>query len=180
VISRPLKSLSGLLGIDPFPERVESGKPLRSLPIHVLRGRPLIHQFALIFGIIYLVVGVLGFLPGLVQPAPDAPPVAADAIHGRLLGLFTINIVHVLIGAWGVLGWRSSSGAILFSRGVAIFYGLLAILGLIPVTNTLFGLVPIHDHDVWLHAVSALIAAYFGFIAPGTAGQQSGANTSGV
>jgi hypothetical protein len=144
----------------------------------------MIRQFALIFGIIYLVVGVLGFLPGLVQPAPDAPPVAADAIHGRLLGLFTINIlhniVHLLIGAWGVLGSRSLSGAILFSRGVAIFYGLLAILGLIPVTNTLFGLVPIHDHDVWLHAVSALIAAYFGFIAPGAAGQRSGANTSGV
>jgi hypothetical protein len=44
-------------------------------------------------------------------------------------------------------------------------YGLLAILGLIPGTNTLFGLVPIYGHDVWLHALSALIAAYFGFVA---------------
>jgi hypothetical protein len=142
----------------------------------------MIRQFALIFGIIYLVVGVLGFVPGLVQPAPNAPPVAADAIHGRLLWLFPINIlhniVHLLIGAWGILGWRSLSGAILFSRGVAIIYGLLAILGLIPATNTLFGFVPIYDHDVWLHAVSALIAAYFGFIAPG--GQRSGASTPGV
>ncbi len=129
----------------------------------------MIRQFALIFGIIYLIVGVLGFVPGLVLPAPDAPPLAADVIHGRLLGLFPINllhnIVHLLIGGLGILGSRSLSGAILFSRGVAIFYGLLAILGLIPATNTLFGLVPIYDHDVWLHAVSALIAAYFGFFA---------------
>lgn len=144
----------------------------------------MIRKFALIFGIIYVAAGVMGFVPGLVRPAPDAPPVVADAIHGRLLGLFTINIlhniVHLLIGAWGILGSRSLSGAILFSRGVAIFYGLLAILGLIPATNTLFGLVPIYDHDVWLHAGSALIAAYFGFVAPGAAENRTGANTSRV
>jgi hypothetical protein len=139
----------------------------------------MIRQFALIFGIIYLIVGVLGFLPGLVQPAPHAPPLIVEANHGRLLGLFTINIlhniVHLLIGAWGVLGSRSLSGALLFSRGLTILYGLLAILGLIPTTNTLFGLVPIHGHDVWLHAVSALIAAYFGFLAPRTEAERSGA-----
>jgi hypothetical protein len=41
---------------------------------------------------------------------------------------------------------------------------LLAILGLIPATNTMFGLVPIYGNDVWLHAGTALIAAYFGFV----------------
>ncbi len=130
----------------------------------------MIRRFALIFGIVYLAVGVMGFIPALVQPAPTAPNLEVTEMYGRLVGLFPINflhnIVHLAIGLWGVLGSRTVSGAVLFSRGIAIFYGLLAILGLIPVTDTLFGLVPIYSHDVWLHALSALIAAYFGFVAP--------------
>ena len=131
----------------------------------------MVRKFALIFGIIYLVVGVMGFIPGIARPAPVSPDLEVNAERfGLLLGLFPINfwhnIVHLAIGLWGVLGSRTVSGAVLFSRGIAIFYGLLAILGLIPVTDTLFGLVPIYSHDVWLHALSALIAAYFGFVAP--------------
>ena len=52
-----------------------------------------------------------------------------------------------------------------YARGLAIFYGLLAIMGLIPGLNTTFGLIPIFGHDIWLHALSALVAAYFGFMA---------------
>jgi hypothetical protein len=37
------------------------------------------------------------------------------------------------------------------------------VLGLVPGLNTVFGLVPIHGHDVWLHAGTALAAAYFGW-----------------
>ena len=40
----------------------------------------------------------------------------------------------------------------------------LSVLGLLPQTNTLFGFVPLHGNDVWLHAVLALVAAYFGFV----------------
>ena len=133
----------------------------------------MVRKFALVFGIIYVIAGVLGFVPGIVQPPHHAPPLLVEANHGRILGLFTINllhnIVHLLIGAWGIIGSRTVAGALVFARGLAIFYGLLAILGLIPATNTLFGLVPIHDHDVWLHAGSALIAAYFGFGPPAKA-----------
>lgn len=131
----------------------------------------MVRTFALIFGAIYLVVGVLGFIPPLVVgPAPLPPDAAGPETFGRLLGLFPINylhnIVHLAIGLWGVLGSRSESGAVLFSRSIAILYGVLAVLGLISVTNTLFGLVPIYSHDVWLHALSAIIAAYFGWWAP--------------
>jgi hypothetical protein len=51
----------------------------------------------------------------------------------------------------------------MFARALAILYGLLAVLGLIPGLNTLFGMVPLHGHDVWLHAGTAMIAAYFGW-----------------
>jgi hypothetical protein len=129
----------------------------------------MIRTFALIFGIIYLLVGILGFIPGLAPHHADMPNIAVDSFYGRLMGLFPVNIlhniVHIAIGLWGLLASRSVSGARLFGKALAIIYGLLAILGLIPGANTMFGLVPIYGHDVWLHALSALIAAYFGWFA---------------
>lgn len=129
----------------------------------------MIRMFALIFGIIYLLVGILGFVPGLNQHHADLPPIAIDSFYGRLLGLFPVNIlhniVHIAIGGWGILASRSVGASRLFGKAVAIIYGLLAVLGLIPGANTMFGLVPIFGHDVWLHILSALIAGYFGFVA---------------
>ena len=130
-------------------------------------------KFALIFGAIYVLIGILGFVPGLSThtPALDAAhPVSVETAHGLLLGLFPINIihnlVHIAIGAWGIFGSRTYSGAKVFAQGVAVLYGLLTILGLIPseATKTLLGLAPIHGYDIVLHAFSALVAAYFGFL----------------
>ena len=104
---------------------------------------------------------VLEPLTGFCVSLMGGPEVEAN--HGRLLGLFPINLlhnlVHLLVGLWGLAGARSFSGALGFARGLAIFYGLLVVLGLIPGTDTLFGLVPIQGHDVWLHALSAAVAA---------------------
>jgi hypothetical protein len=72
--------------------------------------------------------------------------------------------VHLLFGIWGVLAYRSLSASKAYARTVAISYGLLIVLGLIPATNTLFGLVPIFGNDVLLHVFLALPAAYFGFV----------------
>jgi uncharacterized membrane protein YtjA (UPF0391 family) len=123
--------------------------------------------FALISGIVYVLVGVLGFIPGLVAAPGTAPELAVNANYGYLMGLFPINllhnIVHLAVGIWGLASYRSYSGARTYARGLAIFYGVLAIMGLIPGLNTTFGLIPIFGHDIWLHALTALIAAYFGF-----------------
>ena len=129
----------------------------------------MIRTFALILGIVYIVAGIAGFIPALTPHTADMHPLSVEMAHGRALGLFPVNVlhnlVHIVVGALGILGSRSLSGARLFWQGLAIFYGLLAILGLIPATNTMFGLIPIYGHDVWLHAATALVAAYFGFIA---------------
>jgi len=129
----------------------------------------MIKTFALVFGVVYVLAGIAGFIPGMSPHTADMPPIAVDSFYGRALWLFPVNIlhnfVHIAIGVWGILASRSVSGARMFGRGLAIFYGLLAVLGLIPATNTMFGLIPIYGHDVWLHAGSALVAAYFGWIA---------------
>lgn len=139
----------------------------------------MIRTFALIFGIVYMLVGILGFIPGLSQHHADMPPISIDSFYGKMLGLFPINVlhnvVHMAIGAWGILASRSVGASRLFGKGLAVIYGLLTILGLIPATNTLFGLVPIYGHDIWLHALSALVAAYFGFVARESDGLPSNA-----
>jgi hypothetical protein len=127
-----------------------------------------VRRFAMVIGIIYLLGGIAGFIPALLQPPqPTSPTLLVDALYGRVLGLFPVNfvhnLVHLTIGIWGIIGAKSLGAAVFYSRSLAIIYGLLAIMGLIPVLNTMFGLVPLHSHDIWLHAGTALIAAYFGF-----------------
>ena len=131
-----------------------------------------VKTFAFVAGIVYLAVGVLGFVPALVTPPPEsAPTVGVTAFHGYLLGLFPINfmhnLVHLAIGAWGLAAARAVGGARAYAKSLAVIYGALAVMGLIPGLNTMFGLVPIHGHDVWLHAGTALIAAYFGWVVKG-------------
>lgn len=127
--------------------------------------------FALIFGIVYILVGIAGFVPPLLQPpSASAPAVAVTPFYGYLLGLFPVNIVHTLIhlvlGIWGVIAYRSFSASRTFSKTAAVLFALLTIMGLIPVLNTTFGLAPLFSNDIWLHALSAIVAAYFGFVAP--------------
>ena len=127
--------------------------------------------FALVFGLAYLVAGLLGLIPAmLVPPPPDAPPTTFAVMYGYLLGLFPVNIVHsavhLAIGAWGLAAWSNRTSPVTYARSLAVLYGVLAVLGLLPLTNTLFGAIPIHSHDVWLHGVTAVIAAYFGWREP--------------
>ena len=124
--------------------------------------------FALIFGIAFLGAGLLGMIPAALLPPPaDAPAITFAVLYGYLLGLFPVNILHsaahLAIGAWGIAAWRGMAHPAVYARALAIFYGALAVMGLIPGMNTLFGLLPIHGHDVWLHAGAALVAAYFGW-----------------
>lgn len=124
--------------------------------------------FALILGIAFLAAGILGFVPRLVTMPASQPALMVESTHGLLFGLFPVNAVHNLLhlafGVWGVVVWRDFAASRLYCRSVAVIYAVLAVLGLIPATSTLFGLAPIHGHDVWLHGVIALASAYFGFV----------------
>jgi hypothetical protein len=73
------------------------------------------------------------------------------------------NLVHLAIGVAGLSASRTMPDARRYARGLAIVYGALAVMGLIPLLNTTFGLIPLFGHDIWLHAGTAALAAYFGF-----------------
>ncbi len=127
--------------------------------------------FALAIGIAYLAAGILALVPATLMPPPaDAPATTFTMLYGYFLGLFPMNLlhsaVHLAIGAWGIAAWAGSASAVTFSRSIAVLYGVLALMGLIPNLNTVFGLIPIHTHDVWLHGLTAAAAAYFGWREP--------------
>jgi hypothetical protein len=124
--------------------------------------------FALVSGILYLGVGLLGLMPGmLIAPLDHAPPLEFDVMHGRVLGLFAVNMLHTLVhlavGAWGLWAFMGNESAQVYARSLAVLFAVLGVMGLIPGLNTVFGLMPLHGHDVWLHLGTAAIAAYFGW-----------------
>lgn len=131
-----------------------------------------IRVFAAAFGVVFVLAGLAGFVPAL-SPAHMHPDMMVTAESRLALGLFPVNVLHDLVhlsfGVWGLLAARSAAASSVYAKGVAVIYGALTVLGLVPVTDDLFGLVPIYGNDVWLHAGLGAVAAYFGFVRDGRA-----------
>ena len=116
-------------------------------------------QFALVLGLGFIVAGLAGFFP-----TPADPPAGLTQTHGfgHALGILPVNtihnVVHILFGVMGILASRGSlMSARSYAQFVAIVYALLVVLGLLPQTNTTFGLIPLYGADVWLHAIIAAL-----------------------
>ena len=129
----------------------------------------LAQRFAQIFGAIYILVGILGFIP----PLLFGPSIAnvVQPFTGFLLGIFAVNWIHSLahigIGAAGLATYRSVSGARTYSLAVGAVYAVLFLLGL--VAPTVGGLLPLNMADNVLHLLTALVAFGAYFASPGTA-----------
>lgn len=124
-------------------------------------------SFALLFGIVFLLAGVGGFVPGL-SPGHIHPDVSVAASSRLAFGLFPVNVLHNLVhlafGLWGIVAARSIASSVAYARAVAAIYAVLMVFGMIPHLDTLFGLVPLYGNDIWLHALLAVVAGYFGLV----------------
>ena len=117
---------------------------------------------ALLTGIVFLLVGVLGFIPGITTNAPgDFSGSDSDA---ELLGIFQVsilhNIVHLLFGLAGIALARTWDGARTYLIGGGVIYLLLWVLGLIGGANW----VPTNTADEWLHFVLGVGMVAAGFL----------------
>ena len=127
--------------------------------------------FALLFGLIYLVIGIVGFIPGLHTTAPaGAPHMDQTAGYGYLFGLFPINalanVFHIVIGLIGIACFPWFSAARGYCILVFLLFGVLTFMGFIPQLDTMGGWVPLFSGDTWVHAVSSLAGALFAFVVP--------------
>ncbi|MGI5267740.1 DUF4383 domain-containing protein [Nonomuraea sp. CA-218870] len=109
---------------------------------------------ALVTGVVFLLVGVLGFVPGITTNF-DQLQFASHESDAMLLGVFQVsilhNIVHLLFGVAGVVLARTWSGARNFLIGGGVVYLLLWIYGMLVGHDTPANFVPVNDADNWLH-----------------------------
>ena len=120
----------------------------------------MLKRVALIFGVVFILVAILGFMQTGMSNMESDP-----ALAPKILGLFPVNVlhnfVHLAFGLWGLTAARSHAGAANYARIGGGIYLLLAGLGF--VSPSMFGMVPIGGNDIWLHMVLAvgLLGAHF-------------------
>jgi hypothetical protein len=114
-----------------------------------------VQKASLVVGVVFLLVGVAGFVPGLTTDV-DSLQFAGHMSGAMLLGVFQVsvlhNLVHLLFGVAGVALARSASSSRSYLIVGGVVYLVLWIYGLF------FGdhagssnFVPLNQADNWLH-----------------------------
>ena len=122
-----------------------------------------LQKLAGVFGIVFILVAVLGFI------VPGGLVMAMDPQTGMVLGVFPVNllhnIVHLLFGVWGLVASRAWAGSKRFFTVGGIIYAILTVVGFLSPTG--FGIVPLGGADIGLHAVLAIAMIGIGYTAKG-------------
>lgn len=122
-------------------------------------GRSMVQLVALVFGAVYLVVGILGLIPFFGGSYTQT--------NSDLLGFVPINllhnIVHLVIGVAGLAAAVSVSGS---KRYAQIFGVVLIAVGIVGIfASNPFNLLPIGGVDIAIHLATGAVLSYYGFTA---------------
>ena len=113
-----------------------------------------VQQAAYILGVVFLIVGILGFIPGITTNY-GTMEFAGHESQAMLLGIFQVsvlhNIVHLAFGVAGITMSKTSPGARRFLLVGGIIYLLLWLYGLIVPESSEANFVPLNNADDWLH-----------------------------
>ena len=117
----------------------------------------MIKKLAIVFGVVFVAIGVLGFIPGVTT---------AD---GKLLGIFQVstlhNIIHLLSGIAALIAASDAVYSRLYFRVFGVVYALVAIIGWLQ-GNTVLGLIDVNFADNILHTVLAIAISAIGYGLP--------------
>ncbi|CEA09473.1 hypothetical protein BN1051_02843 [Arthrobacter saudimassiliensis] len=118
------------------------------------RGRTNVQKAALAYGVVFLLVGVMGFIPGITSNY-EALSGAGHHSGALLLGIFQVsvlhNIVHLLYGVAGLVLARTVGGARSYLLWGGAVYLVLWIYGLVVDHDSSANFVPLNNADNWLH-----------------------------
>ena len=122
---------------------------------------------SLAVGIVFLVVGIAGFIPGITTDY-DMLTFAGHESGALLLGIFEVsilhNIVHLAFGVAGIAMARTANTSKAFLIGGGIIYLVLFVYGLIIDHDSAANFVPVNDADNWLHLVLGIGMIALGLI----------------
>jgi Domain of unknown function (DUF4383) len=114
---------------------------------------------ALAVSIVFLLVGVLGFIPGITSNY-GSMAFAGHHSGAHLLGIFQVsilhNIVHLLFGVVGLAMARTVPAARLYLIAGGAIYLILWLYGLVVGQTSAANFVPLNTADDWLHLVLGL------------------------
>ena len=114
---------------------------------------------ALVVGVVFLLIGVAGFIPGITTNY-DQLQFAGHQSGALLLGVFQVsilhNIVHLLFGLAGLAMGRTAVGARNYLIGGGVIYAVLWLYGLLISDSVPANFVPMNMADDWLHFVLAV------------------------
>jgi hypothetical protein len=117
-------------------------------------GRALVQRAAAVVGVLFLVIGVLGFIPGITTRYDDLY-FAGHTSEAKLFGAFQVSILHNLVHlAFGVAGLalsRTVSSAQTYLVGGGAIYLLLWLYGLVVNHRSTANFIPVNNADNWLH-----------------------------
>lgn len=125
-----------------------------SLPDDGGTRRTSVQKTSLVVGIIFLLVGIAGFIPGLTTDM-SGMDMAGHGSDAMLMGLFQVsvlhNIVHLLYGVAGLLFARTARAARNYLVWGGAIYLVLWVYGLVFSDNADANFVPLNNADNWLH-----------------------------
>ena len=105
-------------------------------------------------GAVFLLVGILGFIPGITTDY-SSMEIAGHESHAKLLGIFEVsvlhNVVHLLFGVAGLLAARTMASARTYLIGGGVIYLVLWIYGMVIDKDSDANFVPMNVADDWLH-----------------------------
>jgi hypothetical protein len=123
-----------------------------------------VQNVARLVGVVFLLVGVAGFIPGITTELYDGLEFAGDDGTAELLGLFEVsvlhNIVHLLFGIAGLALAATAGGARTYLIGGGAIYLALFLLGIVGGADW----IPANDADNWLHLVLGVGMIGAGFV----------------
>jgi hypothetical protein len=139
-----------------------------------MKARTPVQSLAALVGVVFLLVGILGFVPGITTHSSDLSFAGHDS-GAKLLGIFQVsilhNIVHLLFGVVGLVLAKTADGARTFLVGGGAVYLVLWVIGLIGAGDW----IPVNTADNWLH-----FALGAGMIALGVVASRGTARTPAV
>ncbi|GAA2768453.1 DUF4383 domain-containing protein [Streptomyces paradoxus] len=146
-------------------------------PVSHRAARAPVQQAALLLGLVFLVVGVLGFIPGITTDYGSLE-FASHESGAELFGLFQVsilhNLVHLAYGLAGLMLAGTAAGAYSYLLVGGAVYLVLWVYGLSVGHDSDANFVPMNTADDWLHFVLGI--AMIGLaLALGRRGTRAGA-----
>jgi hypothetical protein len=118
-----------------------------------------VQKAAKIVGAMFLLVGILGFVPGITSHFGDMK-FAGHESGSKLLGVFQVsvlhNIVHLLFGIAGLVAAKKARSARTYLVAGGVIYLVLFLYGLIMDADDTGNFVPVNNADDWLHLLLGL------------------------